>query len=237
MHKLFIAEGDKICREYLDSGLQPEGIFALKEWYSGNRGVVNIHSKISNEVTIREMEKMSALSEPSPVLLLIRIPQREFDYLFLRNSHTLVLDQITDPGNLGTIIRTADWFGIKNLICSDDCVDLYNPKVVQASMGSMIRVRVFYFNLVSFLTGLNKMVGKPIVYGSDLTGSDILKVAFPETTLVILGNESNGIRKDIYPFINDRVTITGKGGAQSLNVASAAAVICHALNRQKPLQP
>jgi TrmH family RNA methyltransferase len=133
----------------------------------------------------------------------------------------LVLDGIQDPGNLGTIIRIADWFGVSHIVCSMDCADVYNSKVVQATMGSIARVNVFYTDLLAWLMSQNEST----VYAATLEGKDVTKMTARKEGLIIVGNESKGIRNELVEFANERITIPKKGKAESLNAAVATGII------------
>ena len=208
--QLFVAEGEKTVRDLLKSGWVSERIYATQSF--GNAEEKLISSK--------EMERMSSLKSPSSVLGVFRIPmEQSFSY----EGRILALDGVTDPGNLGTIIRLCDWFGIATLICSLDTVDCYNPKVVQATMGSLSQVNCVYMDLVSFL----KNTDKPI-YGTLLTGSSVYDLPLDSESILLLGSESHGLSEEVKTYINHAITIPRFGseeGAESLNVAIAAAIV------------
>ena len=168
---------------------------------------------------------MSTLTTPQEVLAIVQIPDAVMHKL-PQDAFTLVLDNIQDPGNLGTIVRTADWFGFKQLICSYDTVDVYNPKVVQASMGSLARMQISYVDLPSLL----KNCSLP-VYGALLNGVSINETDFPKAGVLILGNEGNGIRDVVQKYIQHAVTIPRYGGAESLNVAISAGIFCMGIKK------
>jgi len=175
------------------------------------------------------MAKLSFLSTPTDVLALIQIPAwPELNTGLLRKKFTLVLDGVQDPGNMGTIIRTADWFGIENIICSEDSVDVYNPKVVQATMGSLARVNVYYMQLPKIIPQL-----KLPVFGTLLNGQNIYDTDFGTEGLLVMGNEGNGISTDIQKLIDKPVTIPKLGKAESLNVAIATAIFCAELSKNR----
>ncbi len=224
-HGLFIVEGLKSISEFINSDYITDTIF-----YSEN--VVPKLGKLSQniklfEISPQELAKISALSTPQQILALIKIPEhRVLTTEMLKGSFTLVLDGIQDPGNLGTIIRTADWFGMKNVVCSEDTVDVYNSKVVQATMGSLARVKVSYTDLDKFLR--NSSVP---VFGALLDGKSIYSTDFGTEGLIILGNEGNGIRPDIVDKITQAVTIPSFGKAESLNVAISASIFCSEIRR------
>lgn len=181
------------------------------------------------EVSVSEMEKISSLNTPQEIIALVEIPQQpEIDLKSLARKFTLMLDGVQDPGNLGTIIRTADWFGITQIICSEDTVDVYNPKVVQATMGSLSRINVHYTNILFLLPQI-----KQPVFGAMLNGENIYQTDFGNEGIVVLGNEGNGIRPETQQLIRRKITIPQLGKAESLNVAIAAAVFCNEVSRNK----
>lgn len=212
---VFIVEGPKIVEELLTSDYTIIKLFAVKEWIDINT-VYNIDVV---EVSAIELEKITGLQTPNQVLALVKMkaPKKPL----LKGKLSLVLDGIQDPGNLGTIIRIADWFGIDEIICSADTAELYNPKVVQSTMGSFIRVNVWYGDLQTFLQENKKIP----VYGTMLQGESIYKIIKPKEGLLIIGNEGKGIRPEIISFIKYPVTIPKIGGAESLNAGVAAGII------------
>lgn len=179
------------------------------------------------EVKNAELDKISTLQTPQGFLALVHLPKnKELDQKELKNQFTLVLDGVQDPGNMGTIIRTADWFGFKNIICSADCVEVFNPKTVQATMGSLARVNIFEADLPVFLTD-NTLP----VFGALLDGESIYKTQWGSEGLVVLGNEGKGISPEVIKKINKPVTIPRIGEAESLNVAVSTAIFCAELVR------
>ncbi len=179
------------------------------------------------EISTHDLSKISALTTPQQVLALIKIPQpRVLTTQMLKGSFTLALDGVQDPGNLGTIIRTADWFGFNRLICSEDTVDVYNSKVVQATMGSLSRVHVEYTDLQKLLQDCDLPV-----FGALLEGKSVYQTKFNEEGIVVLGNEGNGIRPGIINQISYPVTIPRFGKAESLNVAISASIFCSEIRR------
>lgn len=179
------------------------------------------------EVKNAELDKISTLQTPQGFLALVYIPKnKELDLKALKNQFTLVLDGVQDPGNMGTIIRTADWFGFKNIICSADCVEVFNPKTVQATMGSLARVNIYEADLPALLEK-NTIP----VFGALLDGESIYKTQWGTEGLVILGNEGKGISAEVIKKINKPVTIPRIGEAESLNVAVSAAIFCAELVR------
>ncbi|GGI50328.1 hypothetical protein GCM10011425_15400 [Mucilaginibacter galii] len=171
---------------------------------------------------------MSSLTTPQEVLAVIHMPEwPPLTQSNLINRFTLVLDGVQDPGNLGTIIRTADWFGIQHIICSEDTVDAYNPKVVQATMGSLSRVKLHYTNLATLLPQFNLPV-----LGAMLNGDNIYTANLGTQGLIIMGNEGNGLRPEIEKLITQSITIPRIGEAESLNVAIATALFCSEVSRK-----
>lgn len=225
LDEVFIVEGPKLVEEVLASDYHIKKGYATAEWLSKNKPEVDFA-----EVTGLELEKMSGLQTPNQVLLVCY--QKKVPSLpSLHHALTLVVDGIQDPGNLGTIIRIADWFGIKQIIASEDSVDCYNPKVVQSTMGSFIRVDCYYTNLEELLS--TTVVP---VYGALLNGTSILTIKKPAEALLVIGNESKGIRASILPFIQHAITIPRKGGAESLNAAVATGIILSHLCTNLPAQ-
>lgn len=179
------------------------------------------------EVNNAELEKISTLQTPQGILALVHIPDKqEIDFKSFKNTFSLMLDDVQDPGNFGTIIRTADWFGIKNIICSENTVEAYNPKTVQATMGSLCRINIFYTHLNSFLTNV-----KLPIFGALLAGNNIYKTDWGKQGIILLGNEGHGISDELLDKITVAVTIPQIGSAESLNVAVSAAIFCSELTR------
>lgn len=224
-HGLFIVEGLKSLSEFIHSDYVLDSIFHIEN-VMPKLGKLSRNIKLY-EISQTELSKISTLSTPQALLAIIKIPKsEELTTKSLKGSFSLALDNIQDPGNLGTIIRTADWFGLKYLICSTDTVDVYNPKVVQASMGSLARVKVIYTDLEDFL----KNTELPI-FGALLDGRSVYKTDFGNEGILLLGNEGNGISKDLLKLITFPVTIPRFGRAESLNVAISASILCSELRR------
>ncbi len=222
---LFIAEGSKSIIEFTQSNYIVNTIFHTSE---ATPKLYNLSQKVKlQEVSESELKKISTLTSPHDALALIQIPERTNT---VQESFTgkfvLVLDGIQDPGNLGTIIRTADWFGFSDIICSTDTVDAYNPKVVQASMGSLSRISVYHADLNEFFANANMTI-----FGTLLDGRSVYETNFGKEGYIILGNEGNGISEKVKALINTAVTIPKFGGAESLNVAISAAIICSEIKR------
>jgi len=217
---LFIAEGAKLADELLQSDYSIKKIYATADWASK-------HSTRAEVVTITEIElqKISALQAPNQVLVIAE-QKKGVDRPVLEHQLTLVLDGIQDPGNLGTIIRIADWFGIKQVIASVDTVELYNPKVIQGTMGSFIRVQLWYQSLEVLL-----QTATVPVYGALLNGKNMH--AEPPVTegILVIGNESKGISPALLPYITHPITIPRLGGAESLNAAVATGILISHLKK------
>ena len=215
----FIAEGPKLVNELLTAeNCSIVQLFALKEWIDVNPNTSK-HTEVI-ELSGVELEKISQLTTPNQVLAVIEKIQWKNDPE-INGNISLALDTIQDPGNMGTIIRLADWFGIKNVFCSTNCADVYNPKVVQSSMGSISRVRVEYTDILSLLTE-NNNVG---IYAAVLNGKDITKMEKIKEGIIVIGNESKGIHQEMLKLVNVQITIPGKGKAESLNAAVATGII------------
>ena len=214
---VFIAEGPKIVKELITEipGLIKE-VFAVKEWVNENQILLNQTAHTTIEEA--DLERISLLSAPNKVLAVVKkIIDGPIDS---NDKITLVLDAIQDPGNMGTIIRTADWFGINQVVCSNDCADIYNPKVVQATMGSIARVRTMYTDLRPWL-----QQQKVKIYAAALAGKDIRKIDKIPAGILIIGNESRGIHPDLLQMAHEKITITKSGKAESLNAAVATGII------------
>lgn len=222
-HK-FTVEGRKVCDEILSQGLlKVEEIYATQSWLEANADKLAA-AKYTVSVDMDEMAKVSNFSTPQDVLMVCYMPDQEPDLAAPSSQWCLYLESLRDPGNLGTILRIADWFGVSYVYCSPDCVELYNPKVVQASMASAFRVNVIYVEIDELV---NKNPGISI-YGTVLEGQSIFQVPdIPLKGLCIIGNEGYGIRKNTLNHITQKVTIpsTFSLGAESLNAGIATAVI------------
>lgn len=240
---LFVAEGTKVVGDLIAHYL-PHSLFATKEWLAENLGDRSYNSAadsdlglapIIQEVTPDELSRISFQQHPQQVLALFHIPpQADFQFPIFNSQLNLALDDIQDPGNLGTIIRIADWFGIRDIYCSKDTVDAWNPKVVQATMGSVARVNIIYISLAELIDSLPD--GYP-VYGTLLDGDNIYTQELTPHGLIVMGNEGNGISPEIRRKVNHRLLIPSyRNGdtAESLNVAIATAITCAEFRRQCP---
>jgi len=209
-HGLFIVEGEKLVDEVLNSNWEIECIYATKEWV-GTDAVI-----ISNN----DLSRISALKTPNKVLAVVKVKETTN---FISGDTVLALDGVKDPGNLGTIIRLADWFGVKDIICSNDCVDYLNPKVVQSTMGSFSRVNLNYVNLVDTFNDNTDYK----LYVAVLNGTPLKEVKNSDKKIIVLGSESKGISEDILELKSERITIPKSkfSKAESLNVSIASAII------------
>lgn len=246
----FVVEGTKSVHDMIVAGFVPLCIVAENEWYDDNSQLVNNislnhkqkldsgeSSRFSNKmpmqscemfsVTAEELRRTSFLQHPQHVLAVFAIPKTkhiETDELF-RKELVLMLDGVQDPGNLGTIIRIADWFGIKHVICSQTTVDAFAPKVVQATMGSIARVEVAYINLLDMLSRIDKDIP---VYGTLLDGENIYTKQLSSNGIIIMGNEGNGISNEVRKYVSERLLIPSYPAdsptAESLNVSIATAI-------------
>lgn len=224
---LFVVEGDKLVREFLDSEMNIMSLVAKPEFIGGfpETELKKIGEVIP--VSYDELKQASTLKTPHNALAVVAIPKTEFRQSQVLKELCVALDFVQDPGNLGTIIRAAAWFGIKNIVCSENCVDVYNPKVIQATMGAILSVRVFYLSLNDFLRSANEK--KVPVFGTLLDGESIYEHELGKKGIILLGNESKGVSGDLLPFITSKLMIpkfTNAGkGIESLNVGMAASIV------------
>jgi TrmH family RNA methyltransferase len=219
-HRLFFAEGIKVIQELLESKFELEHLFTTQNDFQ------EVQSDKKVNIDEGDLKKISALATPNSCLAVFKIPSEK---KIEESGLILALDAVRDPGNLGTILRLCDWFGINQMICSKDAVDIYNPKVVQATMGSIARVTVSYMDLASFISQT-----KMPVFGTFMKGDTIYKTVLPQEGVIVLGNEANGISPELEILIKKRLTIPRFGPIQkteSLNVAAAAAVILSEFRR------
>lgn len=213
-HQLFIAEGIKGIQELLDAS------FELEQLYTTQNDFESVPNSLKTLVSEADLKKISALATPNTCLAVFKIPKEK---KIVESGLIVALDTIRDPGNLGTILRLCDWFGIQQLICSKETVDSYNPKVVQATMGSIARVTVSYVDLNDFLATTSLPV-----FGTFMNGDNIYKSSLPQEGIIVMGNEANGISPELEKIIKNRLTIPRFGAIQkteSLNVATATAIV------------
>lgn len=213
-NELFFAEGTKVILELLNSNFELVHLFTTLDDFEE---VSNLKKDIINE---QDLKKISALSTPNTCLAVFKIPSSKN---IINKGLILALDSIRDPGNLGTIIRLCDWFGIEQIVCSKETVDVYNPKVVQATMGSLSRVNIHYEDLELYISK-----SKLPLFGTFIEGKSIYETSLPKEGIIIMGNESNGISDEIASMVNNKISIPRFGTLQkteSLNVATATAII------------
>lgn len=215
----FLVEGAKSVSELLKSDFEIDFILTTTEFFNKHGDKIRERSKIFEIVNQFEIEKVSTLETNDSALAVVK--QKENKPIKISSSEIVIaLDEIKDPGNLGTIIRIADWYGVKNIIASKTTADFYNSKVIGASMGSFTRINIFYTDLVDFLSKT-----KQPILGAFLDGKNVHKLEFPKGGILVMGNESKGISKEIENLITQKITIPQYGEAESLNVAIATAVI------------
>ncbi len=224
----FIVEGPKLLAELLKSDFVVKSIFATNGWIKQNIDIANRQIEIV-EVSHGELDRISGFKTPNQVIALAEAKKNNLNPDQIQDSFSLALDGISDPGNLGTIIRTADWYGIRNIIVSEDTVECLNPKVVQASMGSLFRVQVNYTNVAALIESLNPDFP---VYGTFMDGKNIYNENFTKVGMLILGSESHGISENIEILVKTRLHIPSLcSKAESLNVSVAAAICCSEIKR------
>lgn len=219
--QLFFAEGVKVVQELLHSNFELQDLFTTKQDF------LTVPKNKVHAISEVELKKISALTTPNTCLAVFKIPKVKE---MVEKGLIVALDDVRDPGNLGTIIRLCDWFGIKTLFCSEESVDIYNPKVVQATMGSISRVNVVYGNLETFLSQT-----KLPIFGTFMDGKNIYQEELPKEGIIIMGNEANGISTSVEKLVSDRIAIPRFGNLQvteSLNVATATAIILSEFKRK-----
>jgi TrmH family RNA methyltransferase len=217
----YIAEGTKVVTELLQSGkFICKQLIALPQWVHENEAnITKYYAGEITEVKDFELEKISALSSPNQVIAIFEKAKGEV--VTVTGKITLVLDTIQDPGNLGTIIRIADWFGVSSIICSVSSADVYNPKVVQSTMGSLSRVTIIYTDLKEWLSK-NKQIK---IYAAALKGNTINTIKNITEAIIVIGNESKGISDELLQLADEKITIPKIGEAESLNAAVATGII------------
>ncbi|MEA2081853.1 MAG: RNA methyltransferase [Elusimicrobiota bacterium] len=221
-HDLFVVEGVKAVRELLSSSVKTHSVYAVKKFDGINHPSVLVNTS--------EFAKMSSMKTPQGILACAHKPLHKLSVTELKNELTLALCGVRDPGNMGSIVRTADWFGIKNVVCSSDTCDIYNPKAIAAAMGSAFRVKVHYTNPETFLDETRK-AGIP-VYATVVDGDSIYKTKLSHRGVIITGNESKGIPDEIRALANVKISIPSFGSAESLNAGLACAVVCSEFRRR-----
>lgn len=219
----FLVQGEKNIVELLNSTLSIKHIFCTSEFINEHQSI--LPAEITIEASVQELTKVSTLSSNNAAIAVVEIPKMKPPEL---TGITLVLDGVSDPGNLGTIIRLADWYGVNQIICSEDCADTYNPKTISSTMGSFTRVQVNYQSLEQLLKD-----SKLPVYGAYLGGESVHTKNYEQDCILIMGSESHGVREVASRFVTDKITIPAFGAAESLNVAMATGIILDNMKRIK----
>ncbi|WP_394995931.1 RNA methyltransferase [Emticicia sp.] len=228
-HQRFLVEGAKSVVELLNADFEIELLLCTERFFLENEKKLK---KISVEqISQSELEKSGTLQSNDAALAVVKMRENKF-LVADENEFVLILDDIRDPGNLGTILRIADWYGIKKVICSENTVDFYNPKVISASMGSFSRIDVYYSIISEYIENINKNVNIEII-GTFLNSENVHRFEFPTNGYIVLGNESKGISAEVEKFITKKITIPRFGHAESLNVGIATAVVLDNLKRRE----
>lgn len=228
---LYLAEGTKIAEELLNSGILLYAIFALADWIDRNRHLPHFPASLVQEISADELKKISSLSSPNEVICVVPLRYPKFEAGAMPGKLSLLLDTVQDPGNFGTIVRIADWFGIEQVYCSETCVDLYNPKVIQSSMGSFLRCSVIYADPLEVIAAAHRQ--NIMTYAAALEGANMYEMQFTKEALLVMGNESKGISPEVLEQVKQcvRIPAFGKGGVDSLNVSIATAILCAEFRR------
>jgi TrmH family RNA methyltransferase len=225
--KLFVIEGDKLVREFLIAKVPIKILLGKPEFLKVLKPDLSQPVDMIESVTFDELKQISSLKTPHNALAVVHMPEHAMNISDICDEFCVALDCIQDPGNMGTIIRAAGWFGIKNIICSLDCVDVYNPKVIQSSMGAILHVNVFYYDLKKLFTSVAKNFIP--VFGTLLEGDSIYSHKLDNKGIILLGNESKGISDELIPFVTEKIKIpkfsNAREGIDSLNVGMAAAIV------------
>jgi TrmH family RNA methyltransferase len=232
-HGVFVAEGAKIVKELLSSDFEIEAIYGVADWIEQNNSSLQKGTS-SFTVSENDLGRISGLKTPNQVLAVVKTPTLHPEPNLSRNKVILALDTLQDPGNLGTIIRTADWFGIRQIVCSQETADVFSPKVIQATMGSFLRVSVLYTDLAGWLETVRHEVP---IYGAFPEGDNMFEVRPGTGGILVIGNESAGISAGVSKWVSKRIKIPGglpsSGGfsPDSLNASIAAGILMSVLTR------
>lgn len=217
----YIAEGDKIVQELLQAGMPVKAVYATNSWLEQHRSLLNLlPADAVKEVDAAVLKQLSALTTPNNAMALLDMPPAD-TALPAAGTTVLALEAIQDPGNMGTLIRIADWFGIPQIICSPDCVDVYNPKTIQATMGSIARVRMAEHDIKELLQQTSLPSYAATLHGENIKGFNTINEG-----IILIGNEGRGLTEEVIALATHRITIPRLGGAESLNAAIAAGIIC-----------
>ena len=217
--RMFLVEGSKGVSEALGSNFKVKHLLATESFLANSDNAKIATAEEVLEASEKDLEQVGSFKSNNAAIAVVEMPKEQSDFV-PTTGITLALDDVRDPGNLGTIIRIADWYGIEHIVCSPETADVYNPKVINSTMGSFTRVKVLYQDLDKVLTETNLPV-----YGALLSGNSIYESALKKDGIVLMGNESKGISDELIPLISDPIKIPGRGGAESLNVAIATAVV------------
>lgn len=227
-HQRFLVEGAKSIVELLSADFEIELLLCTEKFFIENEK--KLRKILVEQISQTEIEKLGTLQSNDAALAVVKM--RENSFLSAEeNEFVLVLDDIRDPGNLGTILRIADWYGIKKVVCSENTVDFYNPKVISASMGSFTRIKTFYAEIGKYIEKIRNAENVEII-GTFLNSKNVHHFDFPKSGYIVLGNESNGISAEVEQFITKKITIPRFGYAESLNVGIATAVVLDNLKRK-----
>jgi TrmH family RNA methyltransferase len=236
IYKQFLIQGDKIVNESIHSTNKPDCIIATSEWIEKNVNLLNSNLLVE-EVNSKQMQQISTLRSVPDVIAVMNIVDDKFNFESLTDNLCLGLDCIQDPGNMGTVLRIADWFNITNVICSPDTVDYTNPKVIQASMGAFLRVQVSYVDLAEQINKVREQNKDYSVYGSFMDGESVYSAKLNSKGLIIMGNEGKGISSDLESLCSDRIAIPhfplDRQETESLNISVAAGIICSEFRRPR----
>lgn len=237
--RLFVIEGDKLVKEFLIAKVPIKMLVAKPEFLNGLPLELTRFVQVTEDINYEELKQISTLRTPHNALAVVHMPEREMNISEIVNHYCVALDFVQDPGNMGTIIRAAGWFGIKNIVCSTDSVDVYNPKVIQSSMGALLHVNVFYSDLKKLFTFAVK--NSIPVFGTLLEGDSIYNHKLDKKGIILLGNESKGISDELIPFITDTIRIpkfsNAREGIDSLNVGMAASIVFSEFRRKSGCVP
>lgn len=219
----FLVEGEKMIDEILRQNIfNVHSIYATEAWISQNSPILTPYKACLTSTSANELKKISSLKTPNSVIAVLEIPNYTSFEDKIQTSLNLVLENIQDPGNMGTIIRIADWFGIPNIFCSKGCVDIYNSKVIQASMGGFLRVKIHYTDLAPLFQEHPELP----IYGAVLGGDNVFKESLKRPSFLLIGNEGKGLSQNIQSLITHKITIPKMGGAESLNAGVATGILC-----------
>jgi RNA methyltransferase, TrmH family len=232
--KLFVVEGIKLVDELLVSACKIHSIYGTDAWIESHYQLLDRKQADYYTITQTELERVSQLNTPNQVFAVVHQPDTNLNLNTLQGKMVLALDNVADPGNLGTIIRIADWFGIDTIICSENTVELFNNKVVQASMGSFFRVKVRYAGLVDVIAQYKQLFPHQGIYAAVLGGTDLYQSDIKSPCMLVMGSESHGISADVQKLATHTVTIPpyAGSGAESLNVAVSTAILCAEVRRK-----